>query len=90
MLELGYTSQFKKDYKKVQKSGRVISQILKEVIEILQHEKPLPRFYSDHKLLGNYKNRRELHLKPDLLLIYKIDKENIILERIGSHSDLFE
>jgi mRNA interferase YafQ len=42
-------------------------------------------------LIGNYANRRECHIEPDWLLIYKIDQENleIIFERTGSHSDLF-
>ncbi|MDO7253952.1 type II toxin-antitoxin system YafQ family toxin, partial [Helicobacter cappadocius] len=47
--------------------------------------------YKDHKLKGEYKDFRECHIKPDLLLIYKIDKEVLILAciAIGSHSDLF-
>ena len=45
----------------------------------------------DHKLVGNYINRRELHIEPDWLLIYKLIPENnsIIFERTGTHSDLF-
>jgi mRNA interferase YafQ len=42
-------------------------------------------------LIGNYGGRRECHIEPDWLLIYKIDETNkeIIFERTGSHSDLF-
>ena len=48
--------------------------------------------YKDHALSGNYKNYRECHIKPDLLLIYKIEKSELILYavHIGSHSDLFK
>lgn len=44
-----------------------------------------------HKLTGNYKGNWEAHIKPDLLLIwFEITKENeIILLRLGTHSDLF-
>ncbi|MCH9639272.1 MAG: type II toxin-antitoxin system YafQ family toxin [Betaproteobacteria bacterium] len=41
--------------------------------------------------MGNFSERRECHIEPDWILIYKIDEENnkIIFERTGSHSDLF-
>jgi mRNA interferase YafQ len=41
-------------------------------------------------LVGNYEGRRECHIEADWLLIYKIEKERIIFERPGSHSDLFK
>jgi mRNA interferase YafQ len=88
VLELIYTTQFKKDYKRVKKSGKSISK-LKDVIDLLVNQRKIPIIYKEHKLIGNYKNRRELHLKPDLLLIYKVDSKQLILERIGSHSELF-
>ena len=53
--------------------------------------KPLPRKNIDHPLTGIWKNSRECHVNPDILLIYRIDKENnkLYLERFGSHSELF-
>lgn len=44
----------------------------------------------DHGLIGNYVNRRECHIEPDWLLIYKLETENIIFERTGTHADLFK
>ena len=41
-------------------------------------------------IIGNYRGRRECHIEPDLLLIYKVSGTEIIFERTGSHSDLFE
>ncbi|MCR5412208.1 MAG: type II toxin-antitoxin system YafQ family toxin [Patescibacteria group bacterium] len=32
---------------------------------------------------------REVHLFPDILLIYKVIGESYVLVDIGSHSDLF-
>lgn len=90
MLKLAYTNQFKKDYKKNKKSGNDISSQLIEVIDSIRTGKKLPKIYRDHKLHGNYKNRRELHIQPNLLLIYKIDEGTLILERMGSHSELFD
>ena len=39
-----------------------------------------------------YKNCRECHIEPDWLLIYKYNKEELILFMVetGSHSDLFK
>lgn len=48
--------------------------------------------YRNHLLIGNYKGCFECHIKPDLLLIYKIENDinELQLVRIGSHSELFK
>jgi len=80
---------FKKDYKKIVKQGKDIGKLIK-VIEVLAEEKNPDSKYHDHLLFGKFKSRRECHIEPDWLLIYRIDKNDLILERTGSHSDLFE
>ena len=83
MLKLVYTTQFKKDYKLAQKRGVDVEELFK-VIELLQKQKPLPPEKKDHLLHGNYKGYRECHIRPDLLLIYKVNnKELELLQRIG-------
>lgn len=84
------TSQFKKDLKKIKKQGKDINE-LKKVINILAAGKTLPENNKDHLLTGNWHNHRECHIKPDWLLIYKIENNNLILTlaRTGSHADLF-
>ncbi len=90
MLDLVYTSQFKKDYKLAQKRHVDIDELFK-VISMLQKQEPLPEEKRDHSLVGNYKGYRECHVRPDLLLIYKIKKKELelLLFRIGTHSDLY-
>jgi len=58
---------------------------------LLISAKKLPEKYRDHFLIGGYSGMRECHVKPDVLLIYWIDVENnkLVLERLGSHSELF-
>jgi len=34
--------------------------------------------YKDHKLVGNYVGRKECHIEPDWLLIYKTEKTQIV------------
>jgi mRNA interferase YafQ len=44
----------------------------------------------DHALSGNLSGYRELHIEPDVLLIYKLTDSEIILVKIGSHDELFK
>ena len=90
MRELVLTNKFRKDLKTITKRGVDKSQ-LNEVIDMLQNDIMLPRQYKDHGLAGKYIGLRECHIQPNWLLIYeKSDKELIlILQRTGSHSDLF-
>lgn len=92
MLKPEFTSQFKKDYKVALRRG-LSRQDLQNVIELLCSQTVLPPCLKDHALKNsrNYKGMRELHMKPNWLLIYKINKDRLVLEliRTGSHSDLF-
>jgi mRNA interferase YafQ len=88
MLSPSYTNQFEKDLALASKRGKN-SEKLKIVISMLVNEEKLPKKYRDHSLVGNYSNRRECHIEPDWLLIYKLTADEIILERTGTHSDLF-
>lgn len=88
MLQQIYTTKFTKDIIRCSKRGKDLSKIEKIINHLSQGQKLDPK-YKDHNLIGNYKNRRECHIEPDWLLIYKLDGENIIFERTGTHSDLF-
>ena len=88
MLKPIYTNRFLKDYEVVKRRGLNIEK-LKEVINKLVCQEPLDPKLKDHSLLGNYANRRECHIEPNWLLIYKTSEQEIIFERTGSHSDLF-
>ena len=60
-------------------------------MQLLLNEEKLPPKNRDHSLTGNYTDRRECHIEPDWLLIYKLDSDDtIIFERTGTHSDLFK
>lgn len=83
-----YTRRFEKDVKMAIHRG-MDKELLKEVIRKIILEEPLKEAYRDHALAGNYKGRRECHIQPDWLLVYKIEKNDVIFERTGSHSDLF-
>lgn len=92
MFQPVYTKQFRKDLKRIEGSGNKNIEKLKVVVRVLLEGKRLDPSYKDHNLRGNYKNRRECHIEPDWLLVYKIviDEKAIIFERTGSHADIFE
>ena len=88
MLNPVYTNGFKKDLKLAQKRHLDIA-VLKFVLAEIVYERPLAAKFKNHKLTGSYKDRWECHLAPDWLLIYKIDGEDVIFERMGTHADFF-
>ena len=49
----------------------------------------LPEQMRDHSLVGNWKDHRDCHIKPDLVLIYRKTEPDILeLVRLGSHNEL--
>ena len=91
MFELVYTNRFKKDIKLLKRRG-IDLQILKKAITQLEITGILPIEYRPHRLSGDYAGFWEAHLKPDLLIIWKVfpDDQEIWLTRTGTHSDLFK
>ncbi len=84
-----YARQFERDIKRMRRRGKDLQKI-KPVLSSLIAEERLDERYRDHALIGNYKGRRECHIEPDWLLIYKLVDDEIIFERTGTHLDLFE
>ena len=86
MRTIERSSAFKRDFKK---HGDIDAALI-EVLYKLLNDDPLPEKYRDHSLIGDWDGYRECHVKPDLLLIYKMSDENTLrLARLGSHSELF-
>jgi len=88
VLEVVVTGQFKKDIRKSLRQGKAVEALL-TVMGYLIHQKPLPENFRDHPLVGDLVGRRDCHLQPDLILIYRVKDTKLILERMGSHSELF-
>jgi mRNA interferase YafQ len=88
MYQIFRTSAFKKDYKKLSSQDK---EEVKRIIIRLANNEVLDPKYKDHKLIGNYKDCKECHIKPDLLLIYRIDANILELALVGTgnHSELF-
>lgn len=91
MYKIDYSRQFKKDLQKLARSGRFQPDRFHFVVNMLARGESLPSNCRDHALQGQLSGLKECHINPDLLLIYKIMDDVMVLYmvRIGSHSELF-
>ena len=90
MLKISFTNQYLKDLELMKRRNLPKSE-LDAVVKLLSEEQPLPHRHKDHALKGRYVGYRECHIRPDWLLMYKKDKQflMLVLIRTGTHSDLF-
>jgi len=90
MLKVKTSKQFKKDLKKIQNNKNLLNK-LQVVINKIASFKELEINFKDHQLKWELSNFRECHVTPDFLLIYKVEKEELILilARAWTHSELF-
>jgi mRNA interferase YafQ len=92
MRTIEYANVFKKDYKRIKATphhAKDAEKLLTTVIKMLVENKELPPANPDHSLSGNWAGYRECHIKPDLILIYRLpDVATLQLVRLGSHSEL--
>ncbi len=85
MRKIKATRTFNKDFKQAGFSPALI-----EALYCLVKNQPLPEKYRDHALTGNLKGFRDCHIKPDLVLIYKIsDDDTLELYQLNSHAEVF-
>lgn len=90
MREIVYSSRYKRDLKRMIKRGANLD-LHDEAVMLLVSDAPLPEKYHDHALIGDWKGFRELHIRPDWLLVYmKREDFVLLLAATGSHSDIFD
>jgi mRNA interferase YafQ len=83
--------QFKRDYRREKSGvlGKKLDELLRETLDLLAADTPLPPRYVDHPLAGEWNDHRDCHVRPDLILIYrKPNDDTLELVRLGSHSEL--
>lgn len=84
------TKRFDRDYKLAKKRGLNLSK-LDRIVGLLAMGEPLPASCHDHPLVGSHIGKRECHVAPDWLLVYRIVESEVTLYLLdtGSHADLF-
>ena len=90
LYKIVYTKKFEKDIKNLKKQNKDLTELF-DVVNIIAKGKTLDKKYRDHKLAGNFNDYRECHIENDFLLVYKIEKDKLILilYRAGTHSEIF-
>ncbi len=86
--ELRYTNQFKKELRLARKRSER-TDLLERIVRQLADGQPLAPRHRRHKLSGAFEDAWECHVTPDFLLIWKETADDVVLLRLGSHSDLF-
>jgi len=91
MRKIERTAQFLRDYKREAKGQHraTLDAELRPVLAALANDLTLAPHHHDHPLTGNWRDHRDCHIKPDLVLIYrKPDAATLQLVRLGSHAEL--
>jgi len=91
MRTIKQTSQFKRDFKREAKGPyrKPLQGSFVVIVKTLASDEALDAKYRDHALTGDWKDHRDCHIRPDLVLIYqKPDADTLRLVRLGSHGEL--
>lgn len=83
--------QFKRDHKREKKGQHraTLDDDLGAVLALLVERQPLEPRHHDHALKGEWRDHRDCHVRPDLVLIYRVTEGDVLqLVRLGSHSEL--
>jgi len=82
------TKQFHRDVKLMKKRGKDLSK-LQVLVRLLADGSQLSPRHRDHPLIGAWAPARDCHVEPDWILIYTPGIDTLLLERTGTHADLF-
>jgi mRNA interferase YafQ len=91
MRTIKQSGQFKRDLKRESKGvyRAMLAEHFTAIIRTLANDEPLAEKHRDHALTGDWKDYRDCHIKPDLVLIYGKTADDVLeLIRFGSHSEL--
>ncbi len=89
MLKIKRTKIFKKDLKKIKMTDQQYQKYIFYISKLINNEQ-LPPEARDHNLVGEWKDIKEFHIGGDLIVLYKKTEEELILIRIGTHSQIFK
>ena len=91
MFEVVLSNRFRKDLKLAAKRGLRLDE-LNTIVNQLAAGQTLPERNRDHALTSDYIGFRECHIRPDWLLVYRVDGDalELFLFRTGTHTDLFD
>jgi mRNA interferase YafQ len=90
--ELIVLPRFKRDYRIARKHAEFDRATLEYVFDVLISGTKPPEQFQEHRLgrrALNLAGFTECHLGADLVLIYRVRRNVVVLHRIGTHQQLF-
>ena len=93
MLKIKIENSFKKDIERDKTSGKYTKEdfeLLKSLIQQLEHQQMTDTKYKRHPLKGSLKSLEYLHVKGDWLLIFAINEEFLTLVMLGKHTQVYK
>lgn len=89
MREVSVNPSFLRDVKLLKKKHYDMSLLVKAQSALRHNDRTLlSGRYRDHQLKGNLREFRELHIQGDWLLVYRVNGNQVILARTGTHDGL--
>lgn len=91
MRAIEQTGPFRRDYKREAKGRhrQTLQGDFVPIVTALANDQTLAEKHRDHALTGDWKDHRDCHVRPDLVLIYRKPDDAVLqLVRLGSHSEL--
>jgi mRNA interferase YafQ len=91
MYNVRWSKKFDKDFKRIVNNKKLTAEVEAVITLLGTNDEPLPEKYQDHQLKGKYAAYRECHIRPDWLLVYQKNKNELILllARTNKHSEIF-
>ncbi|EPT1451907.1 type II toxin-antitoxin system YafQ family toxin [Escherichia coli] len=84
-----FSRTFKRDMKRLARCDKTVGELLAPVMDCFKGGNPLDARWLDHSLGCGWPDHRDLHLKPDLILVYtRPCPDSVKLVRIGNHANL--
>lgn len=87
-MKLERHKHFKKDMTNVRLGDAQFDKFIR-FISALSNGDVLPPESLDHALSGVWDGFREFHVGGDMVVVYRVDGDSVILSRIGTHSQIF-
>ena len=92
MRKIEIPSSYLRYLKKVKKYPKFDNDKYNDIIRMIVDKQKIPPQYKDHPLAKHspdkYKGCRDVHISPNIVLVYRATDDAVQLVAIGSHQDL--
>jgi mRNA interferase YafQ len=93
MYKVEFSPSFIKGYKRCKKKHWDVTALHQAITVIAKSDtEPIVATYNDHKLKGEYRECREVHIggkSSDWLMVYKIENGAVKIVATGTHDEIF-